>query len=147
MALTAADDPGLVVLPTHRLVSPRHMPPDADQRIARGLTCGTWAPCRSIARWLRSRRDRAVVPDGGPGPSSLRLLTLRDRTGVEALMPDEQSAAWKRLDVNVLQYGILLDVFGIDDAALAAGGAVSYIQDAADARNAVAGVLPTRRSC
>ena len=45
-------------------------------------------------------------------------------------MPVAQSSAWKRLDVNVLQFGILEPAFGIDDAALAAGGAVSYTQDA-----------------
>ena len=44
-------------------------------------------------------------------------------------MPADQPEAWKRLDVSVLQYGILAHVFGIDDAALAAGGAVSYTQD------------------
>ena len=44
-------------------------------------------------------------------------------------MPAAQPPAWKRLDVNVLQYGILAPVFGIDDNALAAGGAVTYTQD------------------
>lgn len=140
MALTAADDPGLVVLPTHRLVSPRHVPPDADARIAvrfelRDL--GAMPLDRAMAALVAATAPSFLM--AGPGAGSLRLLTLRDRAGVEALMPDEQSPAWKRLDVNVLQYGILLDVFGIDDAALAAGGAVSYIQDAAEARDAVAG--------
>jgi uncharacterized protein (DUF1015 family) len=71
-------------------------------------------------------------------PGAMHMLTLRERAGVEALMPDEQAPAWKRLDVNVLQYGILLDVFSINEATLASGGAVSYTQDAASARDAVA---------
>lgn len=139
MALTAADDPGLVVLPTHRLVNPRQVPADADQRIAarfevRDLDA---IPLEHAMGALGAETAPSFLM-AGPGAGSLRLLTLRDRASVEALMPDEQSAAWKRLDVNVLQYGILLDVFGIDDAALAAGGAVSYIQEAAEACDAVA---------
>jgi uncharacterized protein (DUF1015 family) len=39
--------------------------------------------------------------------------------------------------VNVLQYGILQHAFGIDEAALKAGGAVSYIQSPAEAAKAV----------
>ena len=53
-------------------------------------------------------------------------------------MPAQESAPWKRLDVNVLQYGILQNAFGIDEAALKAGGAVSYIQSPVEAANAVA---------
>ena len=52
-------------------------------------------------------------------------------------MPDSEPAAWKRLDVNVLQYGILGPVFGIDTGRLAAGGAVVYTQDPVEAVAAV----------
>jgi uncharacterized protein (DUF1015 family) len=53
------------------------------------------------------------------------------------MMPADQPPAWKRLDVNVLQYGILQAVFGIDDERLAAGSAVSYAQDEREAVQAV----------
>jgi uncharacterized protein (DUF1015 family) len=66
------------------------------------------------------------------------LITLKNRDAVESLMPAGESDAWKRLDVNVLQYGVLQDIFGIDDSALTAGGAVTYTQDAAAAQQAVA---------
>jgi uncharacterized protein (DUF1015 family) len=66
------------------------------------------------------------------------MVTLRDRAGVEAAMPAGQPASWRRLDVSVLQYGILAPAFGIDDAALAGGNAVTYTQDAAAAAAAVA---------
>jgi uncharacterized protein (DUF1015 family) len=140
MALTAADDPGLVVLPTHRLVSPRHVSSDADQRIAARFDVrdlGALPLDHAMAALGAAAAPSFLM--AGAGAGSLRLLTLRDRAGVEALMPSAQSAAWKRLDVNVLQYGILLDVFGIDDAALTAGGAVSYVQDAAEACATAAG--------
>jgi uncharacterized protein (DUF1015 family) len=139
MALTAFDDPGLLVLPTHRMVHQR----PSDDAIARleasfaikALPPGNFAGAMEA---LRSAREPSFVGVGLAGGDSVHLVTLRGRASVEALMPREQSPAWKRLDVNVLQYGVLLDVFGIDDAALTAGGAVTYMQDAEEARRQVA---------
>jgi uncharacterized protein (DUF1015 family) len=65
------------------------------------------------------------------------VVRLRDRAAIEAMMPETQPASWKQLDVSVLQYGILAPLFGIDDAALAAGTSVEYMQDAAGAVTAV----------
>jgi uncharacterized protein (DUF1015 family) len=143
MALTRHDDPGLLVLPTHRLV---HIPLDASEamtRIHRYFEVESARASDHLSAALRRMHDRGregetafaiLGADGG----RVDVLTLADRTSVEALMPREQSAAWKRLDVNVLQYGVLLNVFGIDDEALKAGGAVSYVQDPMDAQRAVA---------
>ena len=64
--------------------------------------------------------------------------TRRRQHDLELARPEAQSAAWKQLDVSVLQYAALNDVFGVDDAALAAGGAVTYTQDPREAVVAVA---------
>lgn len=135
MALTAADDPGLLVLPTHRVVH-RPVPPDALDRLREAFDV------RSVGHREADRLERILAHEAtetaafiaeGLTPEGAHLLALRDRAAVEALMPADQPPAWKRLDVNVLQYGILRPVFGIDDATLAAGGAVTYTQSAAEA--------------
>jgi uncharacterized protein (DUF1015 family) len=138
IALTHSDDPGLLVLPTHRII---HRPA-VDLRAALerhfGLMPLPGADAADALAALENTpaRETAFVLHGlGADPV---LVTLHDRAGVESLMPAHESAAWMRLDVNVLQYGILQPAFGIDDAALAAGGAVTYTQDAADAFAAVA---------
>jgi uncharacterized protein (DUF1015 family) len=136
MALTAHDDPGLVVLPTHRIV---HRPPAGDVTLKDAFSR---EPAGDAVEALRRMHD--VAAGGGSAFGSVErgggvsVLVLGDRAAVEARMPRAQSAAWKRLDVNVLQYGVLQPLFGIDDAALAAGGAVTYTQDATDAQRAVA---------
>ncbi len=143
MAMTHHDDSGLLVLPTHRLVHKPFNASEAMKRIHHYFGVKGARTSDPLDATLRSVREvgnggeTAFVTIGVEG-SRVHVLTLVDRSGVEALMPQEQSAAWKRLDVNVLQYGVLLDVFGIDDAALKAGGAISYIQDPADAQRAVA---------
>jgi uncharacterized protein (DUF1015 family) len=138
MALTEADDPGLVVLPTHRLVNPPSQPRDAMAQISRHFAADEATGVDEALARLRVAQPETAFVAIGLEPGRVHLLTLRDRTGVEALMPSEQPAAWKRLDVSVLQYAVLREVFGIDDAALAAGGAVTYIQDPRDAAAAVA---------
>jgi uncharacterized protein (DUF1015 family) len=137
MALTSYDDPGLVVLPTHRLVH-RPAPADVAERLQKHFAANEIpGDVESALAALGAADAGSFVALGLLGERS-HLLTVRDRAAIEALMPQEQSAAWKRLDVNLLQYGVLLDVFGIDDAALTAGDAVSYTQDADDAASALA---------
>jgi uncharacterized protein (DUF1015 family) len=139
MALTDAADPGLLVLPTHRIVNPPSFPADAVARVARHFRVEDVTPAgrdAATARLHGARGETAFLA-AGIEPGRLHLLTLADRGGIEALMPSAEPAAWKRLDVSVLQHGILREVFGIDDAALTAGGAVSYTQVASEALAAV----------
>jgi uncharacterized protein (DUF1015 family) len=142
MALTDAADPGLVVLPTHRLVTPPRFPVDAIDRIARFFDVTPMAAQRgdrlaSMLEQLAGPGGRTAFAAAGLDHRARHLLMLRDRAAVEALMPADEPAAWKRLDVNVLQYGILEQVFGIDAASLAAGGAVAYTQDPVEAVAAI----------
>jgi len=138
MALTSADDPGLLVLPTHRIVTPPVFPEDAIDRLRRHFEVTPVSA--SVDRLVDVLADEGKSAPSfvalGLAPEPL-LLTLRDPSGVFALMPRGQPEAWMRLDVNVLQYGVLADIFGIDDAVLAAGTAVTYTQDAALAAEAV----------
>lgn len=145
MALTDAADPGLVVLPTHRLVNPPLWPADTIARLAALFeihditdernTNGADALIEQLG--IAGEKGTAFVAIGLE-PGRAHLLASRDRMPIEALMPAEQSEAWRRLDVSVLQFAILRHVFGIDDAVLTAGTSVSYTQDAALAMQAVA---------
>ncbi len=144
MALTDAADPGLLVLPTHRMVNPVVFPGDALSRIARHFRVEDVTPASgasglasALARLDAQKRGTAFLAIGLE-PGRTHLLTLAGRAALETLMPSGQPDAWKRLDVSVLQYGILAHIFGIDDAALAAGGVVSYTQDPHAASAAVA---------
>ncbi|MEX2246647.1 MAG: DUF1015 domain-containing protein [Dehalococcoidia bacterium] len=138
MALTASDDAGLLVLPTHRIIDPPLMPEDALARIGRYLSAEEIAPdAAEASRRLAAAGGTAFVAVG-LRPGAAYVLELRDRSGVEALIPADQPDAWRRLDVNVLQYGVLQEVFGIDKRAIAEGSVVTYTQDAPEAFAAVA---------
>ncbi len=145
MALTNICDHGLLVLPTHRMVHPREFTIDHTTRIAQDFQVDDVPRAledeahfeRALKR-LGADKDVTRFLAIGLRPRQAHLLSLRNRAGVESLMPRDQPDAWRRLDVNVLQYGILHAVLGIDDAALTDGGAVTYTQDAREALAAVA---------
>lgn len=144
MALTAADDPGLLILPIHRLVRPLTQP--ADLRPALDNVFAVSAqnaganepPLLALLTQLGAAGDDASVIGGlGIEPSRPLLLTLRDRSAVEGLMPRANSPAWKRLDVNVLQYGLLQPLLGIEIETVRAGGYVEFTESAEEALAAV----------
>ncbi len=134
MALTDAADPGLLVLPTHRMLAPAPLPDGVISKLSRYFNINSVPmtdsnPTEALARLAAEAGGTAFVA-AGLEPRAMHLLVLTDRAAMEQLMPADQPESWKRLDVSVLQYGVLNHIFGIDDAALAAGGAVSYTQDA-----------------
>ena len=137
MALTYAYDPGLLVLPTHRLIHADVDGQHALDAIARWFDVEAIGDSSAGATAAIRGAGTAAFVAIGLEPGAAHILRLRDRAGVEALMPEHQPEAWKQLDVNVLQYGVLEAAFGIDDAALAAGGAVTYTQDEGEAIAAV----------
>jgi uncharacterized protein (DUF1015 family) len=122
MGLTALDDPGLVVLPTHRVLSRWAEGAEAafESRPAAGLDAlrGGLAEAPEDAHALG-----LVLPDG------MRLLTATPRAGATPA---------QRLDVAALEREILVPGLGADQAALAAGGTLTYTKDAAEAARLVA---------
>jgi uncharacterized protein (DUF1015 family) len=138
MTLVAFDDPGLVILPTHRLV--RRLPSDAQARLA------AQAPVAfAVEEFADSERFRAALAAHGrgalgvalKGESRFRILTLRDRTALAATMPDAPPAV-RDLEVSILQMLIFERIFAITPEQVRQGGNVEYTIDAAAALAEVA---------
>jgi uncharacterized protein (DUF1015 family) len=147
MHLTCADDPGLVILPTHRLIrqpSPveRAALPDALGRFFRVEPRPLAAdnPSRSLPPVLAELADRGrqapafAVYAGGP---TILLLTLQEQRIVADLQGAGHSAAYARLDVAILHDLLLEGILDIR-AAGTADDAIAYTRDAVQAVQAVA---------
>ncbi len=140
IALTAVTDPGLVVLPIHRLV---HREPLADLRELLDVDFDV----RAIGPPDPVTLERLLVEIGSGRPNSfglvgtrgapLRLLRPRDEAPLSRTPPDRPEP-WRRLDVTVLQWAILERCFGIGVDDVAAGEAVTFSEDAHEALGAVA---------
>ena len=145
MYLARAEDPGLLVLPTHRLV--RNLDGFdfsalcASAKAAFDIVGGNEATPEAIeARLARERRgnngagDRVVFAARVPGEAATSWFTLKSFVDLSALGPP----ALRRLDVTVLHGVILGPLLGIDAAALATQANLTYTHDTAEALRRVA---------
>ena len=141
ITLTAFEDEGLLVLPTHRLV--RSVAPERMDGLADSL-----APAFSVSPVPPAQLEAALTEAAAQGQTALGVI-LPDERGllavltagpeaIPALLPGPQSEAVKRLPVTLLQNLILDQRLGIDAAALAAGDHVTYTRDTAEALARVA---------
>jgi uncharacterized protein (DUF1015 family) len=139
MALTAANDPGLLILPIHRLVRPRKPSDDLLERLAEcfEITEIEVPAPKAILEELTKRRGLGAAFASLTAKSPPLLLQLRDFDAAAAGMPEGHSRAWRQLDVNVLQFAILEPLLGIDLEAVRAGSSVEFTESAAEALEAV----------
>jgi uncharacterized protein (DUF1015 family) len=123
MGLTALDDDGLVVLPTHRLLV--RWPEGADAAF-------TATPVAGPPELLEAL---AAAPEDVPALGLLRPDGARLLTGAP---PPEGATPGERLDVAVIEREILRAHLGADQAALAHAGELDYTKDPAEAARKVA---------
>jgi uncharacterized protein (DUF1015 family) len=139
MFLARAEDPGLLVLPTHRLVKDL---PGFDVAALRGaagaafeVSEGPEATAEAIEdRLRRDGAGRVVFAMRVPGQAETTWLALRSIVDLSALGPP----ALRGLDVTVLHQILLGPLLGIDGAAMARQAYLAYTHDTAEALARVA---------
>lgn len=130
MGIVRAADSGLLVGPTHRVM---HVPVgtaslDAIRQRFR-VTETPLADARALLEALRAASAEGITLGAlGLSPDTAHLLHADEQTG--AALPASMPASWAQLDAALLQFALLEPVFGIDEAALSAGAAVTYTHDA-----------------
>ena len=143
--LTAAEDPGLLVLPIHRLVQFPSLDDDPLQTLARYASVEqvdgtTGEPEAALERLLALMAERGRTASAFGlclGDERLFLATVEDAVGlVRSLCPD-CPVEWRNLDVAVLHFALLGMVLRINPDAIEEGGAVATIEDARAAYEAV----------
>jgi uncharacterized protein (DUF1015 family) len=138
ITLVAFNDPGLVILPTHRLI--RHLPAEAMTAFAARVSETFAVEHISDAQALRdalAARGRGTLAIALKGDSAMRLLRLRDHHALAAALPGVPAQV-RDLDVSILHALILDRIFGIKPEHVRAGGMVEYTIDARAALAAVA---------
>jgi uncharacterized protein (DUF1015 family) len=146
LGLTAETDPGLLVLPIHRLVQLPQMDEDPLQTLAQYAAVervdgGTGDPDAALERLLSvmAERGRSTSAFGLslPGDDRLFLVTVDDAAGlVHRLCPDCPTE-WRNLDVAVLHFALLGMVLRVNPDPIEEGGSVTTIDDAREAFQAV----------
>jgi uncharacterized protein (DUF1015 family) len=139
MFLARAEDPGLLVLPTHRLV--RNLPEfdfgalRAAASVAFDVVDGDEATAAAIEERLGREGTAGVVfAMRLPGRAHTTWFTLKSIVDLSALGPP----ALRKLDVTVLHGVILAPILGIDAAAMESQSYLGYTHDTAEAMARVA---------
>ncbi|MFC2040573.1 DUF1015 domain-containing protein [Chloroflexota bacterium] len=144
MTLVAMDDPGLVILPTHRLVrgfDTSRLESLAEKsgaifRVSRVPLAGTDRR-EQVAELLGGADAPMRLAVFGADSPDLLLLEMINPAAAVALMPEGRAAAYHRLDVSVVDHVVLAGLLGID--AEAENATIAYTSDAAEAIRLVAG--------
>jgi uncharacterized protein (DUF1015 family) len=134
--LVSMSDPGLVILPTHRLIHSygRMSGPSALERAQEYFEVTPLADRAALEMALTEAapdRPRFGFYDGG-----YAVLTLHDASVTERLLPD-RAAEWRMLDVSILHELFIERVLGIDKAAVERKENIDYLRDPAPGYRAV----------
>lgn len=136
ITLTAFEDEGLLVLPTHRLV--RNVPPEKiaalPDALAAYFTLLDSSP-DTVEAEIAAQAEAGKVAFGLVLPPNQVRLAVLNGSAEEAAGPSAPAAA--RLPVTLLGSLILEPCLGIDSAAVAAGGQVAYTRELTEAVAAV----------
>lgn len=138
VALAEVDDPGLLILPTHRLV-------DVDLPLERALD--SLIPMfeievrPSLADLLHDMADRGRMVNSfglvAADSPDFFLLTMFNRDAAEPFLPGDRSPAWRRLDTAIVTHVILRYALGLTDAQMEDIRTVWFGEDAEAAVAAV----------
>ncbi len=141
MGLVAEDDPGLTILPIHRLVKLDARPPDLLERLSElfvvdNITPKSWDGTAIHRLWGRVQANAGQLPTFGmlgAEEQHLHVLTARSREAIDRALPAGWSAASRSLDVSVLTETILKPILGLSETDLEAGDRVRYTEEVDEA--------------
>ncbi len=143
MALVDFSDPGLVILPAHRLV--RGLPASALEGLMSGLkTCFTVEEMplnkadvlSQVNGLLPEKEDEVKLVLYGLDRESLVLLTLRDFSKISPMIPYFHSDIYHKLDVSIVDHVILEELLGLTHDKI--GAFLDYTDDIVEAVKRVA---------
>lgn len=144
--LVEMSDPGLVILPTHRIVIQgssnnsgsveerlsevfdlRHFPTNGDPA----------SKVRALLDAMDEAKSANVLGAFGLRKGYFSLLLSKNDGTMHRAMPEINSSAWRSLDVSVLKVAVLDRVLGVKEGDPAQAGAVEYVSDEVAAVRAV----------
>ncbi len=139
VALVSMNDPGLVILPTHRLIRSRGTMTGAQvlEKARDYFEVTPVADRAALEAVLRAGQGSHPRPFFGFHDGTSAVLTLRDPTIMERLLPDH-TPDWRMLDVAVVHELFIERMLGISKEAVSQNGQVDFLRNPQMGYDAVA---------
>ncbi len=141
MALVDVDDPGMLVLPTHRMLyglSQDALNKLTSQQLAQYFTVqpleSTETSESIVQRMAQAGQEQPALV---VGTASQMLLLVLNESGRQHMRASGHSEAWNNLDVAVAQRLVMEGILELSTEDMAAGTHVRYIRDPQQALQAV----------
>jgi uncharacterized protein (DUF1015 family) len=130
VGLVAEDDPGMLVLPTHRLSASPASWTDVRERLAPLFTLSPFAgsPAGLMAALAAGQGIGLAVAGEG-----LLLASTKDRDAVDRLLPADRTPAWRALDYAIANHAVMGYGLGLSDEQMKDQSVVWFTEDADEA--------------
>jgi uncharacterized protein (DUF1015 family) len=133
MALVDVDDPGMLVLPTHRILFAL---PQERVDVSLANTLSQYFTVKPLSPTLTESEITSLLSEAGQEqvalvvatPTRTLLLQLNEQ-GKRRMQESKHSEAWNSLDVAVAQQLVMEDMLGLTPEDMAAGTHVRYTRD------------------
>ncbi|HET8943694.1 MAG TPA: DUF1015 domain-containing protein [Dehalococcoidia bacterium] len=132
-ALTSAQDPGLVVLPIHRVTKAETPLNEALERTAIAFDFERVGRDAEALALTARDSEHSVLGLAASESPDVYLLSLRDPSVADSWMPQDRSPEWRRLDYSIANYAILQHVLGLQESQMKDYSMVWFTEDAHDA--------------
>lgn len=133
VGLVAADDPGLLVLPTHRVSSAPT--PWADVKAQLDPLFNLEPVENSAAKIVQALAAKTDEPSFGlvTAEAGAFLVTIRDGDDVDQLLPQDRAPLWRSLDYAICDHAILRHAIGLSEEQTKDQSVLWFTEDAASA--------------
>jgi uncharacterized protein (DUF1015 family) len=145
MSLSSMEDPGLVILPAHRLI--KHLPatvsakllksvPDCFEVMPMDTSGGIDTALATLNTTLAAHADRQAIGLITKAPLTLQVLVLKEGV-MQRLFAHELPEPLRVLDVTVLTHLIMMRLMGFDQAFMDDATKLAYRTTTGDAMRAI----------
>jgi uncharacterized protein (DUF1015 family) len=133
VALASAADPGLLVLPIHRVTAAGIPLSEALNRMSGLFAVEKQPSLEALETRLDVAREMTAFGLVSADSEDIYLLSVSDPQAVDALLPRDRSAAWRSLAYAIANHVILKHVLGVEESQMSEYDTVWFTEDAAEA--------------
>ena len=133
VALASAADPGLLILPIHRVTAAGVSLAEALDRMSGLFAADKQPSLEALEARLAEARETPAFALASAESEDLYLLTIADPRAVDALLPQGRSAVWRSLDYAIANHVILQHILDLEESQMSDYSTLWLTEDAVEA--------------